>query len=160
MSMPIETPTLTPTETTVSYTYILPIQPSKLAGFAEGGHPYPATDLFAPVGTKFVAVTNGVVDFVSYEDKWDPSVNDMSMACGLCVAIIGDDGVRNYGSHLSAIASGIKPRARVEAEQLPGLVGNTGNARTTLPHVHAVRSQHANNDNSHLKCASQECNIT
>jgi murein DD-endopeptidase MepM/ murein hydrolase activator NlpD len=44
--------------------------------------------------------------------------------------------VRYYGSRLSAIAKGVKPGVRVEAGQLLGLVGNTGNACTTLPHVH------------------------
>jgi murein DD-endopeptidase MepM/ murein hydrolase activator NlpD len=130
------TPTLTPSETPVPWTYVFPIQPSSLAGFAPGGHPYPATDLFAPAGTKFVAVTSGVVDFVSTVDRWDPAVGDLAVAGGLCVAIVGDDGVRYYGSHLRAVADGIRAGVRVEAGQLLGYVGNSGNARTTDPHVH------------------------
>jgi murein DD-endopeptidase MepM/ murein hydrolase activator NlpD len=115
---------------------VFPIQPAGAASFAPGGHPYPATDLFAAEGTRFVAVTNGVVDFVSYEDRWDPQVNDLSVAGGLCVAIVGEDGVRYYGSHLSAIEAGIAPGVRVAAGQVLGYVGHTGNARTTPPHVH------------------------
>jgi peptidoglycan LD-endopeptidase LytH len=128
--------TATPTE--ISFVHIFPLQPSSAAGFAEGtaSHGYPATDIFAVVGTKFVAVTDGVVDFVSYKDLWDPAHDDPALRGGLSVAIIGDDGLRYYGSHLSAIASGIASGVRVKAGQLLGLVGNTGDARTTLSHLH------------------------
>lgn len=130
-----ETPSLTPTETAVPLVYVFPIQPPEQADYAEGGHSY-ATDLFALEGMKFVAVTSGVVDFVRYTDTWDPAVGDMSVAGGLCVAIIGDDGVRYYGSHLSAIEPGIAPGVRVAAGQVLGYVGHTGNAITTPFHVH------------------------
>ncbi len=83
-----------------------------------------------------MAVTNGVVDFVSDEDKWDPDVNDEAVAGGLCVAIIGDDGIRYYGSHLSAVADGIRRGVRVHAGQLLGLTGKSGNAANTSPHLH------------------------
>ena len=130
--------TETPTETPVLFRHVFPIQPPGVAGFAEGtaSHGYPATDIFAPVGTKFVAVTDGVVNFVSYTDVWDPSTDDPAVRGGLSVAIVGDDGVRYYGSHLSAIAVGIKPGVRVSAGQLLGLVGNTGDARNTTSHLH------------------------
>ncbi len=139
---PSQTPTSTTTETAtpteISYVHIFPLQPPSAAGFAEGtaSHGYPATDIFAVVGTKFVAVTDGVVDFVSYKDLWDPTHDDPALRGGLSVAIIGDDGLRYYGSHLSAVAAGIKPGVRVKAGQLLGLVGNTGDARTTLSHLH------------------------
>jgi murein DD-endopeptidase MepM/ murein hydrolase activator NlpD len=128
--------TPSPSETPVVFRYVFPIQPASLAAFAPGGHAYPATDLFAPEGTRYVAVTDGVIDFVSYTDLWDPAVGDMAVAGGLCVAFIGDDGVRYYGSHLSRIADGIQPGARVGAGQLLGYVGHTGNAATTPSHVH------------------------
>jgi murein DD-endopeptidase MepM/ murein hydrolase activator NlpD len=142
--LPSETPsptvmptdTTTPTPTRKPFIYIFPVQPPGVADFAEGGHPYPATDIFAPVGTNFVAVTDGVVDFVSYRDLWDPATNNEAVAGGLCVAIVGDDGVRYYGSHLSAIARGIGPEVRVKAGQLLGLSGKSGNAANTTPHVH------------------------
>ena len=133
-----QTPTETPTPTAISFTYVFPVQPPEGTGFSEGtaSHGYPATDIFAPEGAQFVAVTNGVVDFVAYTDTWDPATNDLSMAGGLCVAIIGDDGVRYYGSHLSAIAPDISPGVRVLAGQLLGYVGHTGNARTKSSHLH------------------------
>jgi peptidoglycan LD-endopeptidase LytH len=142
--LPTATITLTPTETAsatateVSFIHIFPLQPTWAASFAEGtaSHGYPATDIFAVVGTKFVAVTDGVVDFVSYKDTWDPAHDDPAVRGGLSVAIIGDDGLRYYGSHLSAIAAGIAPGVRVKIGQLLGLVGNTGDARATLSHLH------------------------
>jgi murein DD-endopeptidase MepM/ murein hydrolase activator NlpD len=130
------TATETPTPSRKPFAYVFPVQPPKVVDFAEGGHAYPATDIFAPVGTSFVAVTDGVVDFVSYKDVWDPATNDQAVAGGLCLAIIGDDGIRYYGSHLSAIAKGIAPGVRVTAGQLLGLSGKTGNAANTTPHVH------------------------
>ncbi len=130
--LPSETPTRTPN----LYPHIFPIQPSNLAGFSEGGHPYQATDIFAPFGTKFVAVTNGVVDEVSTVDQWNPATNDNTTAGGLSVRIIGDDGLRYYGAHLSTVARGIRPGIWVPAGQLLGLVGNTGDARNSMPHVH------------------------
>ncbi len=135
---PFETATKTETETPFSYNHVFPIQPPGAAGFAEGtsSHGYPATDIFAPVGTKFVAVTDGVVDFVSYQDLWDPDHDDPAQRGGLSVAIIGDDGLRYYGSHLSVIATGIAPGVRVTAGQLLGLIGNTGDARNTMSHLH------------------------
>jgi len=135
---PTETLTETPIETPISWTCVFPVQPSSVADFAESvaSHGYPATDIIAPEGARFVAVMNGVVDFVSYEDLWDPEHDDLTLRGGLCVAILWDDGVRYYGSHLSAIEPGISPGVRVAAGQVLGYVGHTGNARATPSHVH------------------------
>jgi murein DD-endopeptidase MepM/ murein hydrolase activator NlpD len=132
------TTTETPTETPIPWTYIFPLQPPTVADFSEGtaSHGYPATDIFAPEGTKFVAVTDGVVDFVSTKDRWNPEDDDPALRGGLSVAIIGDDGVRYYGSHLSAVATGISLGVRVTVGQILGYVGHTGDARTTPPHLH------------------------
>ena len=137
-------PTLTPSVipptasslATTDWTYVFPVQPPEYADFSAGGHAYPAVDIFVSEGASFVAVIGGTVDFVSFADRWDPSAEDPAVAGGLCVAIIGDDGVRYYGSHLSAIAKGIRQGARVEAGRLLGLVGHSGNARNTPPHLH------------------------
>jgi peptidoglycan LD-endopeptidase LytH len=127
------TPSSTPTP---DRAYVFPIQPPEVASYQRGHHDYPATDIFAPIGSSVVAVTNGIVDFVSYEDRWDGKVDDPATRGGLSVAIIGDDGVRYYGSHLSAIAPGIMPGVRVRAGKLLGYSGRTGNARGTSPHLH------------------------
>jgi len=133
---PSNTETTTPSLTMNGTQYVFPVQPQAGADFSAGGHAYPATDIFAPEGTGFVAVTDGVVDFVSFADLWDPATDDPAVAGGLCVAIVGDDGIRYYGSHLSAVARGIRQGVRVEAGHLLGLVGHSGNAAKTPPHLH------------------------
>lgn len=126
----------TPTATPNLYTYVFPIQPPQSAGFSPGGHAFPATDIFAPTGTKFVAVTSGTIDEVSNDDQWIPGLNDSGVAGGLTVRFIGDDGFRYYGAHLASVARGIQPGVWVAAGQLLGLVGNTGDARNTASHLH------------------------
>jgi murein DD-endopeptidase MepM/ murein hydrolase activator NlpD len=83
-----------------------------------------------------VAVTCGVIDYVSAEDRWDPSTNDPALRGGISLALIGDDGVRYYGSHLSGLVEGIQVGLRVQAGQLLGYIGTTGNARSVAPHLH------------------------
>lgn len=130
-------PSLTPRPALSSlFHYVFPVRPA--APYSDGvkSHGYPAIDIFAPVGSKFVAVTDGIVEFVSYKDKWDPEKPDPALRSGLAVAIIGDDGLRYYGAHLSAIARGIQPGLRVKAGQLLGYVGATGDARGKESHLH------------------------
>jgi murein DD-endopeptidase MepM/ murein hydrolase activator NlpD len=99
-------------------------------------HDYPATDVFAARGCSFVAVVAGTVDEVTYVDRWNPKVNSGATRGGLSVSIVGVDGVRYYGSHLSAIAPGIAPGVAVRAGQLLGRVGDSGDARGVGTHVH------------------------
>src|SRR5439155_4840528 len=120
----------------VSPHYVFPVQPARATTYGRYHHDYPATDIFCPIGSRFVAPTDGVVNFVSYADTWNPKTDNPAVRGGLSVAIIGDDGVRYYGSHLSAIAPGIKPGVRVAAGQLLGKTGKTGDARFTAPHLH------------------------
>lgn len=116
--------------------HVFPLDPASACSYSDGHHDYPASDIFCPVGTTFVAVTDGVVDFVSPTDQWDPAVDDPATRGGLSVAVVGDDGVRYYGSHLSAVAAGIEPGARVVAGQELGRTGDSGNAAGTSPHLH------------------------
>ncbi len=115
---------------------VFPVRSDGKISYGRYHHDYPAADIFCPAGSEFVAVTDGVVDFVSREDIWDPHVNDGATRGGLSVAIVGDDGVRYYGSHLSQIADGIAPGAWVQAGQLLGLTGHSGDARGLDPHLH------------------------
>ena len=55
---------------------------------------------------------------------------------GLSVSIIGDDGVRYYGSHLRSIPEKIQPGLAVLAGEVLGRIGSTGSARGTSPHLH------------------------
>ena len=104
--------------------------------YAHVHHDYPATDILTKAGCKFVAVTSGVVDEVRRVDQWSGKTNLPLDRGGLWVSIIGDDGVRYYGSHLKKVEVGIEPGVRVNAGDLLGLVGATGDARGTAPHVH------------------------
>jgi murein DD-endopeptidase MepM/ murein hydrolase activator NlpD len=97
---------------------------------------YQATDIYVAKGCKFVAVTNGVVDEVSYTDTWDPKINSGANRGGIYISIIGDDGVRYYGSHMSGIMPGIAPGVRVTVGQQIAITGQTGDARRSTPHVH------------------------
>jgi peptidoglycan LD-endopeptidase LytH len=76
------------------------------------------------------------VDEVSRVDRWRAQSSPGADRGGLSVSIVGADGVRYYGSHLSAIAPGITPGVRARAGRLLGRVGDTGSARGTDPHLH------------------------
>ncbi|MCB1015281.1 MAG: M23 family metallopeptidase [Acidimicrobiales bacterium] len=128
--------TVAPTTTTAVLVHRFPIDPPDVAGYSPGHHDYPATDIFCPTGSRFVAPTSGTVDFVSSIDTWDPNVDDPASRGGLSVAIVGDDGVRYYGSHLSSIEPGIEPGVTVTAGQVLGLTGQSGNAANVDPHLH------------------------
>lgn len=116
-------------------TYVFPIRGCE-ASASQSHHDYPASDIFAKTGCKFVAPVDGQVDEVTAVDRWDPETNVGRDRGGLSVSVVGVDGVRYYGSHLSAIGAGIKPGLRVRAGQLLGSIGNTGSARVTPSHLH------------------------
>jgi murein DD-endopeptidase MepM/ murein hydrolase activator NlpD len=74
------------------------------------------------------------VDEVSTVDRWDPGTNRGADRGGLSFSVVGTDGVRYYGSHLSTLV--VRPGQRVTAGQQVGTVGSTGSARGTSPHLH------------------------
>jgi murein DD-endopeptidase MepM/ murein hydrolase activator NlpD len=104
--------------------------------YARAHHDYAATDILAKKGCKFVSPVNGVVDEVNRTDLWSGKTNLGIDRGGLYVSIIGDDGVRYYGSHLSSVVASIQPGVTVKAGQILGKVGSTGSARGTAPHLH------------------------
>ena len=134
-----ETPTSTateiPTATAVTAQYFFPVQHAEVS-YGESHHDYPATDIFCDEGSEFVAVTAGVIDYISFKDSWDPTTDDPNDRGGLSVAIIGTDGVRYYGSHLQSIAPDLQVGMTVTAGQFLGLTGKTGSARSTPAHLH------------------------
>lgn len=97
-------------------------------------HDYPATDIIAACGLTVRAVTDAVVLEVNRVDRYDPATNLGADRGGLFVSIRGDDGVRYYGSHLSAIEGGVTPGARLRAGQPIGRIGETGDASAC--HLH------------------------
>jgi murein DD-endopeptidase MepM/ murein hydrolase activator NlpD len=106
------------------------------ASYGHSHHDYPATDIFAARGCAFVAPVAGRVDEVTYTDSWNGSTNKGADRGGLSVSVVGVDGVRYYGSHLSSIAAGIRPGVSVAAGTRLGSVGNTGSARGIATHLH------------------------
>ncbi len=116
--------------------YYFPVQPPEVADYGSTHHDYPATDIFAPVGTTLVAVTDGIIDEVGRVDAWDPDRDDPATRSGLYVSIVGTDGVRYYYSHLDSVEAALEAGQPVRAGQRVGTVGVSGNARFTSPHVH------------------------
>jgi murein DD-endopeptidase MepM/ murein hydrolase activator NlpD len=114
--------------------YVFPVKASNVA-FHPTHSKYPATDIFADCGQPAVATTSGVVLEVSLKDQYVKGAPDGPKNGGLSVSILGDDGVRYYGSHLSKVQSGIKAGVRVKAGQQVGQVGRTGNANNVC-HLH------------------------
>ena len=126
--------------TTVSPAQAAPIYTFPVANcavnYARAHHDYAATDILAKAGCKFVAPINGIVDEVSRIDTWRSPPNLGITRGGLSVSIIGEDGVRYYGSHLRSIPASIQPGVVVKAGRLLGTIGSTGSARGTAPHLH------------------------
>jgi murein DD-endopeptidase MepM/ murein hydrolase activator NlpD len=104
--------------------------------YAKAHHDYPATDILAKAGCRYVAVTSGVIDEVNRVDSWSGKTNLGVDRGGLYVSFIGTDGVRYYASHLRTIPQSIQPGVEVKAGRLLGTVGATGSARGTKPHIH------------------------
>ena len=115
--------------------YVFPVVGCAV-NYARAHHDYPATDILAKAGCKYVAPIRGVVDEVNRIDSWSGKTNLGGDRGGLYVSIIGDDGVRYYGSHLRSIPKSIQPGVVVKAGRLLGGIGATGSARGTAPHVH------------------------
>jgi murein DD-endopeptidase MepM/ murein hydrolase activator NlpD len=119
-----------------SFPYRFPLRRCGQASYGPTHHDYPATDVFAPRGTRVLAVTKGVVDAVNRVDRWRPEVDAPATRGGKFVSIVGDDGVRYYASHLDSVTPGLLHGDRVQAGSTLGRLGQTGNARLSVPHLH------------------------
>lgn len=91
-----------------------------------GGRTHKGEDLFAARGTPVVAVTSGEIVKSVRDD-------DGSLG-GRRVWVAGDDGWWWYYAHLDTVS--VDVGARVAAGDRLGTLGNSGNARTTPPHLH------------------------
>lgn len=132
---PTPTPTPTPTPSETRTTYVFPIAGCRV-DYSSQHHHYPATDLFAARGCPFVSPVAGVVDEVGRTDRWVAATNRGADRGGRFVSVVGDDGVRYYGSHLESVDPGIAPGARVAAGRRLGAIGDSGSAAGTGPHLH------------------------
>ncbi|WP_433385970.1 M23 family metallopeptidase [Actinoplanes sp. CA-142083] len=129
------TPSTSPTPSKkAKVKYVFPVKASNVA-FHPTHSKYPATDIFADCGETVVATTSGVVLEVSLKDAYVEGAPDGPNNGGLSVSILGDDGVRYYGSHLSKVLDGIRAGTKVTAGQQLGKVGKTGNS-SGVCHLH------------------------
>jgi murein DD-endopeptidase MepM/ murein hydrolase activator NlpD len=81
-------------------------------------------DIFARKGTPVLSTTEGIVI--------RRGENNLG---GQVVWVLGPAGQRHYYAHLDAFTD-VGPGDFVEPGTVLGYVGNTGNARTTPPHLH------------------------
>lgn len=113
-------------------TYAFPVIGKESYGHTH--HDYPATDIITKCGNKVVAATSGTIINVVRKDTWTAKANLGATRGGLAVAILGDDGVRYYGSHMSVINASIKVGVRVKTGDALGKTGDTGDASAC--HLH------------------------
>jgi hypothetical protein len=115
-----------------------PFPVAGLAWWGEDWHaprccPYPhlhqGLDIFAPAGTPLVAAADGYIS---------QKVNSPS-ASGLGLEITDGRNIQYFYAHLSAFEPGIEVGTEVRIGQVIGYVGDTGNARGTIPHLHFER---------------------
>ncbi len=115
--------------------YVFPVQGCTVS-YGHSHHDYPATDIFAAQGCLLVAPVTGHIDEVSSVDRWNSRSNNGADRGGLSISIVGADGVRYYGSHLSAVFAGIGPGVPVNPGDPIGRVGSSGDARGGPTHLH------------------------
>jgi murein DD-endopeptidase MepM/ murein hydrolase activator NlpD len=89
-----------------------------------GGRRHKGVDMFNSRNTPLLAVVSGTVRFSS---------NSLG---GRSTYVYGNDGNKYYYTHLERHPSGISSGSRVNAGDVVGYLGNSGNARFTSPHVH------------------------
>lgn len=90
-----------------------------------GGRTHKGHDIMATAGTPVLAAIGGQVV------KTNPTDKGLG---GITATIKGDDGREYYYAHLQTVD--VEPGMRAEAGSQIGLVGNTGNAKGTAPHLH------------------------
>ena len=110
--------------------FICPLDPAATSfindwGFPRsGGRTHRGNDLFAPRGQPIYAVADGTVRLTQ------------GGRGGIGLWLASGYGVDYYYAHLDGYGSGVASGSRVSKGQVVGYNGNTGNARTTPPHLH------------------------
>lgn len=88
------------------------------------GRSHEGIDIFAPRGTPIQSTTQGIVSKVG-----------KNTLGGRVVVVVGPGGAGHYYAHLEDYAD-ISPNDWVDAGDVIGYVGDSGNAKGTPPHVH------------------------
>jgi murein DD-endopeptidase MepM/ murein hydrolase activator NlpD len=99
-----------------------------------GGRVHVGTDLIAPINTPVVAVASGEVVRVDRVNSHIPGT-DIDPG-GLSVTYITSWGDVFYNGHFASIPPGISPGTKLLAGSIIGYVGETGNAISSVPHLH------------------------
>jgi murein DD-endopeptidase MepM/ murein hydrolase activator NlpD len=117
---------------TPNATILMPVQGIRVSQVADtwgaprsGGRKHEGQDIFASRGTPIYAAADGIIT----------RMTDRTLG-GTSLFITVRGGHRHYYTHLDAYAEGIYVGQPVSTDTLIGYVGNTGNARTTPPHLH------------------------
>jgi murein DD-endopeptidase MepM/ murein hydrolase activator NlpD len=114
--------------------FVFPVQPPYAYSDTYGAdrmngtqyqHQHQGVDIFASEGTPIVATKRGVVYSVG-----------VARLGGNRLWLKDGEGNCYYYAHLQAFASTVYERKVVEAGEVLGFVGTTGNARGTPPHLH------------------------
>ncbi len=92
-----------------------------------GGRAHEGTDIFANRGTPVRAMYAGTIKEIRHVDAG---------VGGIFVSYWTGSGEHWYNAHLDSVAPGLAVGDPVEPGSLIGTVGNSGNARTTPPHLH------------------------
>lgn len=88
-------------------------------------HSHQGTDIMAPAGTPLFAAERGIITKMGTD-----------VLGGTKIWVKGESGTYYYYAHLSAFADGMVNGLVVDAGDVIGYVGDTGNARGGAPHLH------------------------
>ena len=92
-----------------------------------GGRTHKGCDIMTARNTPLVAVVSGTIKSTSPTDQG---------LGGITIFLKGSDGNTYYYAHLSSIKGGIKAGVHVDAGEVIGYAGNTGNASGGAVHLH------------------------
>lgn len=92
------------------------------------------TDMIAPFATPVLAMGDATIVRVDRVDEYRPNV-DIDPG-GLSVSYITVYGDLVYNAHLSSIPLSIQPGVKILAGSTIGLLGQSGNASISIPHLH------------------------
>jgi murein DD-endopeptidase MepM/ murein hydrolase activator NlpD len=90
-----------------------------------GSRVHKGIDIFAPRGRQVVAAADGIISYIGDQPKG-----------GHCLWLTTESGTSFYYAHLDRWAPGLYEGIEVQAGDLLGFVGNTGNAQSTPSHLH------------------------
>lgn len=92
--------------------------------YGPGWRLHEGTDIFAALGTEVVSPITGTVRLAE------------NALGGTSAWVVADDGTYVYLTHMSGYREGLITDSRIQAGDVVGYVGNSGNAATTPPHLH------------------------